>query len=197
MAKPTATQLHEILREHLPYELDMLQFTFERLLWNDIVQDDLRNALIESFCIHARSLIDFFNNKQGVWASEFVDSTYVSFRGGKVKRTLIAKLNTQIAHVTLERTADPHKKIGAVERQELFDKIRLALAEFEQHLKPEFKGMWKYQFPPVVLLVPPQPPMPTNAIWSTTSGGLCTAINRRRRRVLPGSAFRTRSLSIL
>jgi hypothetical protein len=55
------------IKEHLPYEICMLRKTFVEL--NDRAKigpqaqrpDELiPNALKESFCIHARSLIDFF-----------------------------------------------------------------------------------------------------------------------------------------
>ena len=158
------TTLEEILREHLPYELNMLRSTFERL--RDGVADGvLRNALIESFSIHARSLIGFFNNEQGVKASSFTDGVHVLFRAGHVDGNVVRKLNTQIAHLTLKRTADPLGKIGDVDRQEMLDTIRLALQEFEQHLKPEFKVLWQYQFESATLRIDPaQAPSPTNAI---------------------------------
>lgn len=47
------------LEEHLPYELVMLQHTFQRL--QEATGND-RNAFIESFCIHAKNLKMFVTN---------------------------------------------------------------------------------------------------------------------------------------
>ena len=92
-------KLLEILQDHLPYEIDMLLGTFRKLELG-VVDDMVRNALIESFCIHARSLIDFLNNQRGVRASSFTNRSYVPFRDGKIRASVITKLNTQVAHLT-------------------------------------------------------------------------------------------------
>jgi hypothetical protein len=59
--------LVEIIDEHLPYEIDMLRLTYRELEATVVRgpnesrhQNACRFALIESFCVHARSLIDFF-----------------------------------------------------------------------------------------------------------------------------------------
>jgi len=68
---PTPVELRRFLREHLSYEVEMLRGTAEKLL--AIVLHDqavgkkdyafadltLRNALLESFTVYARALLDF------------------------------------------------------------------------------------------------------------------------------------------
>src|SRR5262245_7531592 len=100
----------ELFEHHFTYEVWMLIETRSRLLGSvsDVV---VRNALIESFCIHARQLIDFFNGKGGSNASSFADTAYVPFVGGTASSDLIVKLNTQIAHLTYKRTDNPTDKI--------------------------------------------------------------------------------------
>ena len=166
------TTLEEILGEHLPYALDMLRFTFERL--RDGEADDVRrNALIESFSIHARSLIDFFGAGNYIKKTSLLNGKPDLFKNGKVSPALIKKLNTQIAHLTLKRTADSQDKIGDLDRQELLDNIRLALQEFEQHLRPEFKALWQYQSDSSMLRIDPaQAPSATNAIMSSSTQGV-------------------------
>jgi len=53
----------DIFHEHLPYEIDMLRSTYHRLANLPNIDTDIRNALIESFCVHARALLDFFSNR--------------------------------------------------------------------------------------------------------------------------------------
>jgi hypothetical protein len=48
----------DMLREHIPYEADMLNGTY-MLLAGGIKDPVTRNAIIESFCIHCRNLINF------------------------------------------------------------------------------------------------------------------------------------------
>lgn len=62
MSSTDTTKLDFFLTVSLPYELWMLDETFKRL--NEPLTDQvIANALIESFCIHARQLIDFFENR--------------------------------------------------------------------------------------------------------------------------------------
>jgi hypothetical protein len=56
------TSCEEILQEHLRYDVDMLEGTF-RLLNEPTGDLIVGNALIESFCIHARGLIEFLSNR--------------------------------------------------------------------------------------------------------------------------------------
>ena len=54
----TLAGLDEVLSKHLQYEIHMLGFTYGAL--RQPVEKSTGYALIESFCIHARNLIDFF-----------------------------------------------------------------------------------------------------------------------------------------
>ena len=67
-----ADQKVDYLKEHLPYMLKMLRYTFSRM------QDEPNylswNAHFESFAIHARNLVNFLTNadKNNLKAGEFV-----------------------------------------------------------------------------------------------------------------------------
>src|SRR5262245_2374466 len=122
--------LEEIIQVHLPYELTMLCETFERIgLASDPIDT---NSFIESFCLHARNLIDFFENDQGAHAQDFliVGEHDLFSDSGKVAKPLKKKLNTQIAHLTMERTADAAKKVNDADRRELLATIAAALSRF-------------------------------------------------------------------
>lgn len=87
--------LKEIRNEHLPYEINMLRGTFNKLREIDkaggvpnnapVEQQVVRNALIEAFCMHARSLIDFFSRPREGLAK---DDTVVTEFAPNFKTTL-------------------------------------------------------------------------------------------------------------
>ena len=152
MAKGTATD-EEILRHHLVYEFDMLQGTYLELDkggHNQVIS----NALIEAFCLHARLLIEFFNNRQGRQAKEFTGGTYnaahINSLGSAKK-----KLNTQIAHLTGERTTDDSHKIGPGDRSKLLAALEREAQNFVFHLTPAFKGM--FTLPEPIRVIPTCP----------------------------------------
>ena len=54
--------LMEAFEHHLVYEVNMLRHTFAFLhvrAWST----ELRNAIIETFCVHARNLVGFFDEE--------------------------------------------------------------------------------------------------------------------------------------
>lgn len=133
----------EILGEHLPYEIHMLQATHKRLL--GVLSDQVvANALIESFCIHARQLIEFFENKQGCRAKEFTGGTYQAMNLSNLE-TQRHKLNTQIAHLTARRTADSRGKIDCVEREKLLIALMCEARNFRNKLVPPYAGNFNFQ----------------------------------------------------
>jgi hypothetical protein len=101
--------LLEIINEHLPYEIDMFRSAYRQLAAFSKVkpvpetseQKVLRFALMESFCVHAMSLIDFFANRRtdptDAVASDFTDGFTASIDPSKQPiRTLRVKLNKQL-----------------------------------------------------------------------------------------------------
>jgi len=62
----TIKQDKEWMQEHLPYEINMLNSTHRLLDWSDVtllLNGVLINALIESYCVHARALIELFEDE--------------------------------------------------------------------------------------------------------------------------------------
>ncbi len=144
------TDQDELLHVHVRYELDMLFGTFEQLQMPQ-AHAVVANALIESFCIHARALLDFFSNAQGLHAKEFADSGYLPLPLSElgVSGELATKLNTQIAHLTKKRVNASDLKIGAGEHQQLRSAVLAALRHFEGHLQPSYRDRWKSYSPPM------------------------------------------------
>jgi hypothetical protein len=101
--------LVDIFTEHLPYEIDMLRNTYQSLRGSPLPTGFLKDALIESFCVHARSLLDFFKGMGG----KLDDSNAAEFTKGFVTaidemteplKSIRPKLNKQIFHLTKTRT---------------------------------------------------------------------------------------------
>lgn len=137
------SQLAEYLTRHVRYEWNMLAGTRDRLKRR---QDPVtKNALIESFCVHARNLIEFYRGsgrKDYIKAKDFTDSSYkarfVPANTGEIGNKLYAKLNQQVAHLAQDRSADPSKKIGAADREIIFEALRKERDRFEPLIKPIF-----------------------------------------------------------
>jgi hypothetical protein len=130
--------MRELLTHHLRYEIDMLRCTFGRL-HNPLLHECDKNAFIESFCIHARNLIDFFrgNGKNCARAADFTVHRIYEVRSltkTGLPDDLYGKLSEQIAHLTYQRTKDPTRQIGAQELQQLSDLIEDEAVNFRCHL---------------------------------------------------------------
>lgn len=166
MAASNLASDDDILGHHLPYEIWMLQETHQRL--KGAVSDQVvTNALIESFCIHARQLLDFFENKQGRCAKDFTGGTYNATCLSYL-RTQRTKLNTQIAHLTACRTKDPKEKIGGTDRDKLLKAILREARNFQSNLVGTFAETFKLPVPNT-LNVADLSVGATNAITSTTT----------------------------
>lgn len=156
----------EFLGEHLFYEVQMLQGTYLELQkagYNHIVT----NALIEAFCIHARQLVEFFNNKQGRHAKEFTGGSYEHTHLAPVD-DVAKRLNTQIAHLTGRRTANAAQKIGSDERQRILIALQSELQCFVAQLEPKFRSIFSPPAPLVFVTTGGQPSA-TNSPTSVSS----------------------------
>jgi hypothetical protein len=98
--------------------------------------------MIESFAIHARALINFFNGVDGSKASTFTDDKYVPFAAGRVPQRLVAKLNQQIPHITERRFNDSKLKFNGDDIKELRELLDPEVREFVNHLQPRYKRHW-------------------------------------------------------
>lgn len=140
MSKKSA-DLRDLFERHVLYEVLMLVGTRECIHAGEA--DTIKhNALIESFCIHARLLIEFFNNPTADGPSSFAEPTYVAFEGGQLTGPLFRKINAQIAHFSLKRTVDPSKAMDRATLEQIYVRLADEIANFERHLKPEYRRLW-------------------------------------------------------
>jgi hypothetical protein len=115
----------EMLWHHVWYEFWMLDETFQALEAG-VQHPILANTLIESFSMHARNLIEFFEkdvSEHYATARFFADGTYASLSKSIVRKELRKKLHTQLLHLTWERTNEDSEKLrrrgSAPARQDL------------------------------------------------------------------------------
>jgi hypothetical protein len=143
----TQTVRIEYCKDHLPYEMLMLYFTHDSL--RRPVHTLAANSFIESFCVHARNLLDFFHNvkhadqsRLRLTAAHFVpsESRFAKKKKlGKEIGRLYKKLHEQIFHMG-QRSSQIQEKISPVERQKLFDFIEDTWASFYPQMIPDLRA---------------------------------------------------------
>ncbi len=134
-------------KDHLPYELLMLYFSHDSL--QRPVHILAANSFIESFCVHARNLLDFFYNvkyadqsRLRLTAVHFVptESPFAKKRKfGKEIGSLYEKLHDQIFHMG-QRSSQIEGKISPAERQKLFYSIENAWTSFYPEMIPDLRA---------------------------------------------------------
>ena len=125
------TLSNELLGHHLRYEVWMLRETHKRFSLDDVV---LNNALIESFCLHARNLIEFLDKK----SQNYTTKNYRPFNHVKNRKeitTINRRINVQISHVIYEgRTVKESEKINVDERAKILAILNEEISQFVVHL---------------------------------------------------------------
>ncbi|GMO19345.1 hypothetical protein BwSH14_12160 [Bradyrhizobium ottawaense] len=105
------------------------------------------NALIESFAIHARSLIEFFSGDSSptdntAAAKHFAKPTYSPCSNEGPGRTFMNKLNGQIAHPSYSRSDKPEDKLTADDRIVLMQFMEREVTRFSQEIKTTYENHW-------------------------------------------------------
>lgn len=138
--------------EHLGYEVQMLHSTGLLLIGGFTVSGHLHNAVLESFAIHCRAIIDFLFPPDSARGDDVTAAKYVAdaaawqqARGNLPSVLLEArkKAHKQIAHLTFTR--------GVLAQDDKAWRPRLIVAELERllglfraHARPEFSDyLWR------------------------------------------------------
>jgi hypothetical protein len=137
------TSLDEFFKEHLPYEIGMMRDSIHALAIRDGLGEFEKNAFIETFCLHARNLIEFFKQKD---PCDFDPRDFT--HGFELNKRFIGdralpKINRQVSHLTKGRTKDTARKITGDELTKMHQAIEAEIKRFAQHLKPEWREKWK------------------------------------------------------
>lgn len=130
---------------HLSYEIAMCHQTATNIRFGNVAEGVLKNALVESYALHLRNLIEFLywktsKNRDGLSASDFVRSREAWLKGrGRIPKVLTVahdRANKQVLHFTKKRFAS-----GAPETHWLPGVELAALANglrtFVDHADPE------------------------------------------------------------
>jgi hypothetical protein len=138
----TTISKDEFIREHLPYELMMLRYTHKRLLESPRKLDE--NALIESFAVHGRNLLDFLYlpaDSKSYWAADFCD-IWLKQRFDKATGIIYGTMHDQILHMGQKRVVTDSGKFGPAERVLIRDKIEIGFTKFVPAIKTEYRALW-------------------------------------------------------
>jgi hypothetical protein len=167
MAKPNVAENSRFFDEHLLYEIQMFRFAYAALVSGSPAQA-MANALIECFLLHSRHLIDFFKRKNDFDPRTFTTDFELNKRF--VGDSALTRINGYVSHLSLARTKADASKIGAEERQEIFEAIERELVRFTAALRPEFKAQWgpTPKFMSAEIDVQKPAPSATNVIVSVT-----------------------------
>src|SRR5262245_34659721 len=146
LLKPTHAELSRTLEKHLYYEIVRFVSQFELLrvpVYQTKVDADVAetidDALIVSFCSHARNLLEFFFREDRTkfnytLATDYANSSYKRLdRNDPDVVRLYSQLCAQINHLTYDRTDDDTKKIREPQRNELVVLIHDEVVRLEPH----------------------------------------------------------------
>jgi hypothetical protein len=139
----------EHLGKHLDYEIRMLCETRKALRGEPISKQVIAFALMESFCIHARNLNEFFlegTREDTLKASAFATSDYRVPENPDDRQALFEKIHKQVAHLTTDQTSVAAEKIGPKDREEMYGWVHACLEHFAKHIRPDLRPAWKITF---------------------------------------------------
>jgi hypothetical protein len=138
------TPLDEYFQKHLPYEIDMMREAILALATRDKLSRFERNAFIETFCLHARNLVEFFGDDGDYGPHAFTDAEF-ELDSHVISARTLRRINQQISHLTKRRIDDGRRKIHGGNLKDVHQAIEAEIRHFTQHLKPEWRERWKIQ----------------------------------------------------
>jgi hypothetical protein len=129
----------QCIGRHLPYEIKMMRELYAELPTGKYTRL-IHNSNVQSFCIHARNLIEFFKNKPPCDFDPrlFTDKTYQP-NGNFIDSKLEAKINQQVTHLTADRTTNADDQLGQPQWKKIIETIEKEIGRFEKALTPTFK----------------------------------------------------------
>ena len=142
------SELMEMARRHLGYEIKMLRETAAALHGKGIGPRSFRNALLETFLIHYRNLLDFFYADKRRWLQHDVKAAdYVGdvkqWRARRPKMDKEAssnreRVNAQLAHLTYRRLRYDQRNWSD---RKMLEQIEQLLDDFVRQL-PAHRRRW-------------------------------------------------------
>jgi hypothetical protein len=120
------------LREHLQYEIRMLEYTLAKI--GQLPEGDDWNAYYESFAVHARNLYVFLTNDE---AGNRKAKEYVDYQAQKTCRTIsvFQKMRAQVLHPGKNRSTGTEEKANLGDAQAIAKWIGESFSEFAEKLR--------------------------------------------------------------
>jgi hypothetical protein len=131
-----------MFRRHVYYEIEQFAVSYWRLKAG-IRDQELINLYHESFCIHAKTLLEFFNRKAEdhmAAAVDFTDASYVPLereRGNELKQ-ILGRVNIEISHLSWARPDNQSDQIGQDYRDKIWVFVTKERQRWVASLRPEF-----------------------------------------------------------
>jgi hypothetical protein len=156
--KPAPHLKEEFFTEHLPYEVSMLRATYELARATKPAAE--HNALVESFLLHARNLIEFYKDRP---SCDFDPRmfTNASYRLNKdfVSDALTARIHRQTSHLTAKRISNASDELGPRDWALILRALEEEMTRFARALTKEYAEKWllHQQKPPPREAAPQQP----------------------------------------
>ncbi len=133
---------------HLNYEIWMLEETCKKGHDDEVV----KNALIESFCIHARNLFEFFSGEARLYTQSYQPFAHISKNS---REGIVTKLNVHVAHVQFQgRVTNDADKINDRDRARILNILSDEIKQFKNYLRPEYSDVEIRDLPKVVGFFP-------------------------------------------
>lgn len=139
--KPAPHLKDEFFTKHLPYEVHMLRTTYElaRAARPAAEQD----ALAESFLLHARNLIEFFQDRPSCDFDPrmFTVSSY-QLNKDFVAEQVLPRINRQISHLTVKRPTLAADRLGPRDWALILRALEEETARFIKALTADYAAKW-------------------------------------------------------
>lgn len=143
MKKLTKEEIDNHLRDHLPYEKMMLEYTFKKISESptSLTTEDW-NAYYESFAVHARILAEFLSNKdkKNLQAGQFITG-FCEAKPPNLTGPFI-DLNEQVLHIGKKRPTESDKKVSIETAEKIYLWLNSAFDKFLDELPETMKELW-------------------------------------------------------
>jgi len=139
--KPAPHLKEEFFTHHLPHEIDMLRASYELARASRPAAE--HEALVESFLLHARNLIEFFQDRP---SCDFDPRMFTlgSYQLSKdfVADGVLPRINRHIGHLTVKRTIQEADRLTPRDWALILRGLEQEIARFTKALTRDYATKW-------------------------------------------------------
>ena len=151
--RPHPHAKEDFFTQLLPYEISMLRAAYDLARAPKAAAE--HRAMVESFLLHARNLIEFFKDKP---SCEFDPRMFTvgSYQLDKefVADAVLPRINAQISHLTARRISSEAAKMGPRDWALIVRALESEINRFRSALTADYREKWSVD-PPVVAATSP------------------------------------------